>query len=110
MSYTRTTWADYSSQIAEIIAAEFALDGRDSQVLLHALDGCEGGVPKTFEFICDNPGLANWRLKAHPTHNWGFRIADYRLGTIGNEPSGREIRINGTLERAWRLHCRFFDS
>lgn len=33
-----------------------------------------------FEFILDNPAVANWRLKAHPTSKT-FRLTDYAYYT-----------------------------
>lgn len=58
------------------------------------------GVGSTFEFICDHPVAANWRLKAdRAAPPWGLRLTCYS-SVETDEVRARVDRVNARLREA----------
>lgn len=96
----RTSRVRYVRAVGEVLAVEFDWDAATIEAFARQearlVDGA--GHDATFEFICDDPGSANWRLR-FGDRPFELRLADYRCG--GRAPDGRERRVNERLAAAY---------
>lgn len=93
----------YAAAVAEVLAPEFPrLDDADTNAAIRAaiIHHAERPHP-AFEYIIDAPVLANWRLRADPSHPGRVRLACYRPHPTEADLQ-RESRVNQQLAQIHR--------
>ena len=70
--------ATYFDEVTAFLAGKFEWDDTTRGICRRHLASYDDGFPAWFEFICDDPRSALWRLKASSADKpWGLRVGFY---------------------------------
>lgn len=90
----------WSEHVTSVLAREFGWTDEVCAICLKVLNShaAAGEVSSTLEFICDSPGVANWRLKKNTFSEspWALRLSDYAQNTTP-ERDERRKRIDAEM-------------
>lgn len=85
----------YFDNVVAVLAEEFDWDETTRDICRASLGHADygNGFPPWFEFICDEPVVSNWRLKANRSSGrWALRLCYY-----GENPERQARADNITL-------------